>query len=523
VSKRYFNGKIGVVKKLLEEEILVDCDGEEIYVMPETWENNRYVLNRVDGKLEQENLGSFTQFPLRLAWAITIHKSQGLTFERVMIDAGAAFSSGQVYVALSRCTSLDGIVLLSKIPAVAIYSNENVIKGQQSLTHKGSLAERFAGARQIFTQQLLEEIFSFNESGHLTQLLLSQIKAHRSKLNKEAVEWADNLNNQITIEERIGLKFSFQIAELLREEPEIEKNEPLQNRINAAADHFIPKFSDYLQSLKNHPLVTEHREVAAEINNTLSQLLLSLYTTNYFLEYCRNPFSVTEFLSHKLKFVTPRLNITCYASGKSQSFSDVPNGELYDSLKRWRDLIVEENSVPIFMVASHASLKEIAQYLPITKKDLMKINGFGKAKVEKYGDDILDTVQDYCLRHELESNMTSLRHVEKKERKPASETNKTDTKEVSYNLFKEGKSMAEIAEERKLTLGTVEGHLAVYVEKGDIDIDLIVSTEKQLLIKAAEKLYGDQSVKAIKDNLPENISYGEIKMVLADLKNNLSK
>ncbi|MGH2648690.1 MAG: ATP-dependent DNA helicase, partial [Ginsengibacter sp.] len=163
ILKRYFNGKIGVVKKLSKDEIQVECDGATISVSMETWENSRYVLNREDGKLQQETLGTFTQFPLRLAWAITIHKSQGLTFEKVMIDAGAAFSSGQVYVALSRCTNLNGIVLLSRIPPAAIYSNNNVIKGQQALTHKGSLAERFDGARQIFTQQLLEEIFSFNE------------------------------------------------------------------------------------------------------------------------------------------------------------------------------------------------------------------------------------------------------------------------------------------------------------------------------------------------------------------------
>ena len=133
MSKRYFNGKIGVVKSLNQDEIIVECDGTDISVSMETWENSRYVLDRVDGKLQQETLGTFTQFPLRLAWAITIHKSQGLTFEKVMIDAGAAFSSGQVYVALSRCTNLDGIVLLSKIPAEAIYSNDNVIKGQQTL------------------------------------------------------------------------------------------------------------------------------------------------------------------------------------------------------------------------------------------------------------------------------------------------------------------------------------------------------------------------------------------------------
>ena len=484
-------------------------------MIPETWENNRYVLNREDGKLEQENLGTFTQFPLRLAWAITIHKSQGLTFERIMIDAGAAFSSGQVYVALSRCTSLEGIVLLSKIPAEAIYSNESVVKGQQSLTHKGSLAERFAGARQIFTLQLLEEIFSFKEIGHLSQLLQSQIKAHHNKLNSGAVEWATNLNNNLIIDERIGLKFSFQIAELMHEEPEIEKNEILQSRINAAANHFEPKFTEYFKLIKNHPLVTEHREVASEINNTLSQLILSIYTVNYFLEYCKEPFSVTDFLKHKLKFATPKVNINCYASGKSQVYSDVPNGELLDTLKRWRDMVVDENSIPIFMVASQASLKEIAEYLPFTKKDLMKIGGFGKAKAEKYGDDILEAVQDYCSRHQLKSNMSAREPSPKKVSKPVPDEIKTDTKMATFHLFKEGKSINEIAKGRNLAVGTIEGHLSAFVAKGEIDLDELVSEKNQLLIKDAVKIHGMQGLKILKENLPEHISYNEIRLVMA--------
>ena len=91
-----------------------------------------------------------------------------------------------------------GLCCLSKIPSAAIYSNGNVIKGQQALTHKGSLAERFAGARQIFTQQLLEEIFSFSEISHFIDILHLQIIEHREKLNKESVDWINDLKNNFS-------------------------------------------------------------------------------------------------------------------------------------------------------------------------------------------------------------------------------------------------------------------------------------------------------------------------------------
>ena len=518
VQKRYFNGKIGVVRSLDEDEIIVECDGVNITVLPETWENTRYVLNRTDGKLEQETLGTFTQFPLRLAWAITIHKSQGLTFEKVMIDAGAAFSSGQVYVALSRCTSLDGIVLLSKIPADAIYSNENVIKGHDALTHKGSLADRFAGARQIFTQQLLEEIFSFNEITSVIDVLHLKVNESKEKLNKEAVEWIENLKNIFSADKTVGLKFIQRVRELMKQEPVIEKNAALQKRINDASVHFEPKFAAYINSIQNHPIITEHKEVATIINEYLSQLILSVHLANYFLQYCSQPFSVTSFLQHKLKYAQPRFHITCYATGKTQSFSDLPNAFLYEELKRWRNEVCDKADLPIYIVANQATLKEIATYLPLNKKDLLLLSGFGKAKVDKYGDEILSLVENYCTTHKIETNIAAKLANPKRERKEKSNEVRTDTKIISFNLFKEGKSVAEIAKERNLSIGTIEAHLAWYVGTGEIDINKMVPLEKQLLIQAAAKTYGSQSHKILKENLPENISYGEIRLVLASQK-----
>lgn len=515
IQKRYYNGKIGVVKSLTKDKVIVDCDGVEIEVGKETWENSRYTLNRADGKLEQETLGTFTQYPLRLAWAITIHKSQGLTFEKVMIDAGAAFSSGQVYVALSRCTSLDGIVLQSKIQPSAIHSNENVIKGQQSLAYKGSLAERFAGARQLFTQQLLEEIFSFGEINSTIDEVAFQINQHKDKLNAEATGWIDNFKKQFTADKEVGLKFIGHISLLMKEEGVIEKNTALQKRIIDAANHFAPRLDNYVKELRSHPLNTEHKEAATLVNEKLNELALVLYNSNFYMQYCKQPFSVTGFLQHKLKYVQPRFNITCYANQTTEKIAGLSNTELFDTLKRWRNMVCSESGLAIYMVANQASLQEICTYLPLTKKDLMQISGFGKAKAEKYGDEILEAVQSFCDRYNLETNMSAKSGRLKKERKPKSTEPKVDTKAVSFELYKAGKDIATIAKERNFTTGTIVGHLAYYVETGDIDINEFVSVEKQKLITGAVAEHGTENLSTLIHHLPKDISYGEIRMVIA--------
>lgn len=517
VEKKYFNGKIGVVARLDNEKIVVDCGGIEIDVYRETWENSRYTLNRADAKLQQEVIGTFTQYPLRLAWAITIHKSQGLTFDKVMIDAGAAFSSGQVYVALSRCTSLNGIVLLSKIPTSAIYSNENVVKGQSSLTHKGSLAERFEGARQMFTQQLLEDVFSFNEVENEIDTLQHYINAQNDKLNNTAVTWIVNLQTFFRAEKMNGLKFIRQINALLKEEPFVEKNDGLQLRIAAAANHFMNKFLELLNHLKSHPLITEHKEAADLINEHLNALAIAVATNNYYLEYCKSNFSLSTFLKHRIDYAQPKFNLSCYASTKKSTKTDSPNPELYDSLKRWRDMICDDDGTPIYLVATHTMLKDIATYLPKTGRDLLLISGFGKAKVDKYGDDILQTVNDYCELHHIESNMVAKAASPKRERKIKPATDKVDTKESTYNLFKEGKTIAEIAVIRNFAVQTIEGHIAAFIEKGMVEITSLISKEKYEEVAKIMKERGEKTLTDLKPLLPDT-SFGEMRLVEAALK-----
>jgi ATP-dependent exoDNAse (exonuclease V) alpha subunit len=411
VSKQYFNGKIGVVQTLDEDKIVVNCNGKEIEVYKDTWENNRYVLNKETEKLEQQLLGRFTQYPLRLAWAITIHKSQGLTFEKLMIDAAAAFSSGQVYVALSRCTSLEGIVLLSKIPSTSIFSNSNVTKAHQTLSHKGSLAERFAGARELFTQELIEEIFSFADFPGILGKLGAHLSEHAEKLNTGTTQWFEEVRTLCHTLKNVGDNFVYKAKTALKEVPVIEENTALQKRINEAANWFQPRLAEIKIKVEKHVIVTDHKEVATDINEDLQNLLSACLYHIFAMNYCSEPFAIAGFLQHKLNFAKPKVSVTSYAGNKTTGDTVSSENELLATLKRWRNHIVEETGLPVYLVANGKSLAEIAVYLPLAKKDLLLITGFGKAKVDKYGDEIIEMVDDYCTRHELPTNIEALSSI----------------------------------------------------------------------------------------------------------------
>lgn len=520
VARKYFNGKIGIVTRLETDSITVESDGEQIRVQKEIWENNRYTLNRSDGKLEQEMLGTFEQYPLRLAWAITIHKSQGLTFDKVMIDAGQSFTSGQVYVALSRCTSIDGIVLLSKIQPSVIFSNEHVVNGQNSLAPRGSLAERFTHARKLFTQLLLEDIFRFGQTESSIKQLQQIIIKHKHDVNDEAESWATDFAAQYETEKPVSSKFILLINELMKQEGEVEKNAALQKRISDASVYFLAKLEALKQNITHHPVVTEHKTVSEEINEQLQNVCIALHSSIYFLNYCREPFTINGFLKHKLNLAVPKFQVSSYAANKKPVEANIKNADLYFQLKDWRDKICTENNMPIYMLANSNSLVEICTYLPLTKNHLLQIAGFGKAKVDKYGDEILEMVHDYCNEHHIETNIDAIPiHAKKKKKEPSAvKTTKPLSYTISLQYFKEEKTVEEIANLRNITVSTVEGHLADAVKAGQLAIASLVAEEKIKAITNVIDQNNEAKTTDIKALLGNDYSFGEIRAVISHLQ-----
>lgn len=396
VMGRYFNGKIGVIDYLSDDEIKVNAGGELISVERETWENIRYELDSKEGKLKQEVMGAFTQFPLRLAWATTIHKSQGLTFDKIMIDAAKAFAGGQVYVALSRCTSLEGIVLLSRIPPRAIACNAHVVEMHQRFSNR-NLPDRFEAARAAFLQKLFSDIFSFERLEDPLRKLNSNIFRFHAALSGNAVQWADDLAARIQYDSEVGNKFLGEISRLLSGNERIESNHNLQKRITQAAVHFDRRLYDSMQMTLSPAIETESKEVAKEINTSLMQVFNILQDVYHSIQYCFNDFVLQDFLKHKFDYKPAAKRINIYAAAKEETdTSGGTKGELLKRLKAWRNEICNKYNLPVYMVANQASLSMIASRLPATDNELAEIKGFGKVKVKKYGADILSIVQEFC-------------------------------------------------------------------------------------------------------------------------------
>ena len=239
-ARRYYNGKIGVIRRISEERLTLGFPDEpdELVLEKETWRNIRYNYNREKDEVEEEELGSFRQYPIRLAWAITIHKSQGLTFERAVIDAGASFAAGQVYVALSRLTGLEGLVLRTRISPAAIQTDPRVVKWTEQQLSAGGFEDELAQEQQSFIGASLRKAFLWSR---LTERIGEHYTGYAQRKipgKSEAIVLGGRWLESVKTQDEVARKFLKQLDQLL---PNAEEDGHVQllQRTEAAVGYFV--------------------------------------------------------------------------------------------------------------------------------------------------------------------------------------------------------------------------------------------------------------------------------------------
>lgn len=400
-EKNFYNGKLGEIVALEEGEIKVLLEGseKEISVKKEVWEQKKYSLDN-EKNIKEEVLGSFEQFPIKLAWAVTIHKSQGLTFDKVIIDAGKSFTAGQVYVALSRCRTLEGIVLKSKITPEVIFKDNRILKFQDE-----SLANN----------------------------------------NVEAI-----LNQE---------KYDYSIKKVIRTLDSRWFLKEVENWHNIS---LVTKNIDKEKVSKLYPLLKHEITQLGKISEKTEKILFQ--KVGHFIEKNGDWSEIESKLKGAVNFF--------FVEVKNKIFS--PLKEFYSEIK---------------------GVKGLKQYNEEVKNWLEDI------------EDYLNSLKDV---HLLETKLLD----EKNDKEVSLKIAKVPSQVLTFQLFEEGKTIAEIALERGLVKETVIGHLAKFAEQGLLDISRVIVADK---IKAFEKEFKNhthENLSSWKAALPPDFEFYEIRVLL---------
>ncbi|WP_418210535.1 HRDC domain-containing protein [Bacteroides zhangwenhongii] len=428
-EKRYYNGMIGEVAAVNDAGMIVrgKDNGNEFQLLPEEWGNYKYVLNEETKEITEEIEGTFRQYPIRLAWAITIHKSQGLTFERAIIDARNSFAHGQTYVALSRCKTLEGMVLESPLRREAIISDSTVDNFTKEVERNKPGNRQLHDMQKAYFFDLLSDLFNFYSLDQAYKRLLRLIDEDLYKLYPKQLaeykELAPHVKEKIV---EVSQRFRNQYTRLINGSDDYAADQGLQERVRSGAGYFRKELEPVRALFEKTNMPLDNKELRKQLNERLQALDDALWIKESLLEaMMRQPFTVTGYLKLKAKVTlsleddsssgsSPKApkekrerkgrkeRTRSSSKAKVEVPTDILYPELYRSLSEWRAAKAREVSLPAYIIMQQKALMGIVNLLPDTPEALEAIPYFGAKGVQKYGLEILGIIRKFVKENKVE-------------------------------------------------------------------------------------------------------------------------
>lgn len=408
-EKLFYNGKIGTITWIEKERVGVRCEEDrgEITVEGVNWENIEYSLNQETLELDQNTIGTFKQLPLKLAWAITIHKSQGLTFDQVIIDAKAAFAHGQTYVALSRCRSFEGLTLASPVSYQSIKTDPNIRKFSRYAAENPPTESRLALARIRYQQKLLLQCFDFGRLGYRMRRFGNTLLGNASIVQLGGVGELEELMQEIESQiVAVGENFRRQLGGLFNEEKIPAEDPVIMERITKGSAWFHQQFERLLFPMYTTLFFeTDNTQIRARLRRLFKEMAEEITIKHAAISSCSTEFSTTGYLraigAAATKKQTAPKGSSREESGPVYSEADIAHPDFFTTLKKWRKEQAQKEDLPAYRVLAQKPLIQLAIHLPVTEKALLKIHGIGPKLTARYGEELLAMIKAYRLAHNI--------------------------------------------------------------------------------------------------------------------------
>ena len=573
-EKRFYNGKIGRIVNIEDDVVYVDCGGADdtIEVVPAEWQNASYKIDSQTKEITEVVDGTFTQYPLKLAWAITIHKSQGLTFDRVIIDAAQAFSHGQVYVALSRCRTLEGIVLSSHIGGDCLIGDEQVTRFNRQVEQQVVDQTTLDQSKLRYEHSLIADLFDFGEVSHEMQRCLRIFQKNSGVIVGRPDEKLSPVLPRFSSEVlAVADSFGRQVGQIIG--TGVNGNSHLQERIGKACAYFGSKLDELVENvLDTITYTTDNSDVEDDADESLQKIRQLVSQKKRCIEAMSDGFEVQKYLKARARAALgdDKKKTPASKSKTESGVENIANAKLFMNLRLWRNLKAEDMNVPAYVILQQKALVGIAETLPETLVALTKVKGVGRTIARRYGAEIIEIVRQYkkdngmtvegdvfdgydsktftdkepkvdeldVLRQKyingtlvgnksVQDFYNQLEEVGKAKRnlhikntqstKILTNKNAVDTKQITRNMFvEEGLTVEQIAKKRGLVVSTIYGHLSHFVAKGEFEpTDIIDDSEKVETIAKYLSNNPTQNLSDVKTTLGEGYDYGEIRIVQA--------